>query len=225
MKEQILLSPEGDKGSGNGETVRRLAERYGIPERDVEALLYGSRAPKSEAMGSDMKEKSMAEDFRPGYRGMSPQRDTGWSPLNVLSAILGILGIVAIIAMVMMFAMRNRREDFEGNRIPGTSTPMMATKPNSVGIKDSACCTPKKEAAAMNTVPDDDSMQGMSEETSNPKPSPKKHKAAHHHSASGFTTPNSIEAQEHLAEMRAEGNSKARIRQSTKNGITVYSVK
>ena len=77
MKPQIIFSPDTESGSAS-EPVKRLATRYGIPEKDVEALLYGSRAPKGEALGFDINDKSMAEDFRPGYG--KPPRQSWWSP-------------------------------------------------------------------------------------------------------------------------------------------------
>ena len=217
MKPHILYSPDTERGSKGKEPVKRLADRYNIPEKDVEALLYGSRAPKSDALGSDIKGKSMADEFRSNYGG--PPRQSGWSPVNVLSAIVGVLGIMALTIILISVLQRNNFHHMEGGMMH-PPPPMMAPNPPHPSMQDTAA--PKN--TAMNDKQDDVPSPAATNEIES-KPAPKTTRHIVRHSSPGFTTSNSVEAQEHLAELRADGNSKAKIRQSSKHGVTIYSVK
>ncbi len=222
MKPQIVFSPDSGSGSGS-EPVKRLAERYGIPEKDVEALLYGSRAPKGEALGFDINEKSMAEDFRPGY-GTPPPRQSWWSPLNVLSVIVGVLGIMALTIILISVLQRGRNNFHQfGNTMP---PPPMIMPHNAPYPAQADTASAPARNMGMNDKQDDVPSPSSRNEIE-AKPTPKRHhaSAARHSSGGGFSTSNSIEAQERLAEMRADGNSKAKIREKTKNGVTTYNVK
>jgi hypothetical protein len=217
VKQQILFSPNTAEGSGTSETVKRLAARYNIPEKDVEALLYGSQAPKSEAFGSDIKGKIMADEFRPGYEA-PPPRHSGWSPVNILSLIVGILGIMSL-SIILIHVLRDQKHDY--NHIAGTPPPP-TTAPNAPPAPVQDSTYPRKDSSAFSEKPDEIPPTEIQNEAA--KPAPVKHHRTAIHS-SGFTTPNSMEAQEHLAELRAEGNTRAKIRQSLKNGVTVYSIR
>ncbi|MEP7235248.1 MAG: hypothetical protein ABI778_08130 [Ignavibacteriota bacterium] len=212
-----LFSPDAEGGSPKSEPVKRLANRYGIPERDVEALLYGSRAPKSEPSGSDTKENTMAEDFRPNFT-IEPPRQRGWSPVNVLSAIVGILGIMALAIILISVLNRHHFEHYGGMMPPPPHAMPMPEQPH----------PPVSEPAS---IPKDSSLGQRSDEVPPPAATNEiaSRPAAKHRSSgrssTGFTTSNSMEAQERLAEMRADGNNKAKIRGSSKNGVTIYTVK
>ncbi len=217
MESQIIFSADTEKSSGSSEPVKRLATRYGIPEKDVEALLYGSRAPKSEASGSDRKGKPMADEYRPNFSVPSPH-ERGWTPLNVLSTIVGILGIMALTIILISILKRHEFNPHMAGGIP----PPMVTPQNS-----------PPPAMPDTSAPKETSMKEKSDDVPPPaepneleaKPAQKKHRSITTHTSAGFTTTNSLEAQEHLAELRADGNSKAKIHQSSKNGMTVYNVK
>jgi hypothetical protein len=219
VKKQILLSPDTDSGSGSSEPVKRLASRYNIPEKDVEALLYGSRAPKSEASGSDIKGKSMADEFRSNYG--APQKQSGWSPVNVLSAIVGVLGIMALTIILISVIHRNSMYHMGGGMPP---PPMMAPNPPHPAMLDSSSSAARREGTAMADKQEDAQKPSMTNEAES-NPAAKPHYRIIRHSSPGFSTSNSVEAQERLAEMRADGNTKARVRQKTKNGVTIYNVK
>ncbi len=220
MKPQIFYSPDTEKSSGTSEPVKRLAGRYGIPEKEVEALLYGSRAPKSEASGSDTKGKPMADDFRPNYTIEQPRRERGWSPVNVLSAIVGILGIMAL-AIILISVLRRHDMNHMAGRMPPPPPVSAANQPHPATI-DSSSQAPKE--SAINDKQDDVPPPAETNEIA-AKPSAKHHSSTRPHASAGFTTTNSMEAQEHLAELRADGNSKAKIHSSSKNGVTIYNVK
>jgi hypothetical protein len=219
IQQHIFFSPDAETGSSSSEPVKRLSSRYGIPEKDVEALLYGSRAPKREASGSDTKGKLMADEFRPTYN-IQPPRERGWSPVTVLSVIVGILGIMALTIILIAVLHRPHFEHFDhmGGGIPPPPQ-MNAPNPPHPAMIDTAS-SPKE--AGMTEKQDEVPPPAQSNEII--KKSPKKHHASSSHS-SGFTTSNSMEAQEHLAEMRADGNTKAKIHGSSKNGVTIYNVK
>ena len=217
VQKQIIFSPDGEKGSSSSEPVKRLASRYGIPEKDVEALLYGSRAPKSEASGSDTKGKLMADEFRPTYN-IQPPRERGWSPINVLSAIVGILGIMALAIILVHVIKRPAFEHMGGGMQP--PPPMNAPNPPHPAMMDTS---PTSKEPGISEKQDDVPPPAQSNEIA-PKQAPKKHHSTSH-SSSGFRTTNSMEAQEHLAQMRADGNTKAKIHGSSKNGVTIYNVK
>jgi hypothetical protein len=218
VKPQIFFSADAEKGSGSSEPVKRLAGRYGIPEKDVEALLYGSRAPKSEASGFDRKGKPMADEFRPNI-SIPPPKERGWSPINVLSAIVGILGIMALTIILIAVLKRHEFNHMaERMQLPH----MEAPNPPPPAIQDTSSASSK--GTVMNEKQDD--VPPPSEpNVIEAKPTQKKHHNVEAHSSQGFTTTNSIEAQERLAELRADGNSKAKIHLKSKNGMTIYSVK
>jgi hypothetical protein len=219
VRPQIFFAADAEKGSGSSEPVKRLANRYGIPEKDVEALLYGSRAPKTEAFGSDTKEKIMADEFRPNYTIQPPPRERGWSPINVISAIVGVLGIMAL-TIILISVLKRHEFNHASDGIPSPHTAV--PNPPSPTMQDTSSPMPK--SAVMNEKPDDVPPPSEPNEIE-AKPAPKKHHATSSHISHGFTTTNSIEAQEHLAELRADGNSKAKIHSSSKNGMTIYNVK
>ena len=222
MKNQIQFSPDIESNSGTTEPVKRLADRYNIPEKDVEALLYGSRAPKGEALGSHNKGKSMAEEFRSNYGG--PPRQNGWSPINVLSAIVGILGILAL--TIILISVIQRHNYHMGDGMPHPPPPMTGPNPPPPVMSDTAAA----KSAAMNTKQDEVPPPAATNEIET-KSAPKAHRSTINrlrirgYASSGFSTSNSIEAQERLAEMRAEGNSRAKIHGKSKNGVTMYDVR
>lgn len=221
MKPHILLSPADKEGSGSNDPVKRLAARYNIPEKDVEALLYGSRAPKGEPQGSSIKETPMPEDFRPNFSAPPPRGDRGWSPVNILSLVVGILGVMALTIILIVVLRNDGRREHEmmmREHMMHMGPPMMRPP---IQAPDTAV---KKPGLSENTTPEENAPPPASEnEMAKAKPAAKHHSSPSH--SSGYVTTNSLEAQEHLAEMRAEGNMKAKIRQSAKNGMTIYTVR
>lgn len=223
MKTHIYYSPDAMGNSETTEPVKRLANRYNIPEKDVEALLYGSRAPKGVALGSHNKGKSMADEFRSNYNAPAPQ--SGWSPVNVLSAIVGVLGILALAIILIHVLQRNKFNHTEGGMM-STPPSTTASNPPHPAIQD----TTAAKSTSVNEKPDGVPSPATTNEIDT-KPAPKlkqralRHSSTFSSSSSGFSTSNNLEAQERLAEMRADGNTKARIRGRSKNGVTIYSVR
>jgi hypothetical protein len=222
MKHQILFSPDTEKGSS--EPVKRLAEKYNIPEKDVEALLYGSRAPKVSTEGSSNKDKPMPEDFRPNY-APPPTRQSGWSPLTILSLVVGILGILALTIVLVAVIGHNNRQNHDfvmHNRMMGIPPPIIPGQQQQPPMVDT---TSKNEKPIINQPNEEVPPPSLRNEFERNRSTPKRSHSTVKHSSSGFITSNSLEAQERLAELRADGNSKARIRQMKKNGVTLYNVK
>ncbi|MEI8134350.1 MAG: hypothetical protein WCH46_04620 [bacterium] len=220
MKPHLLMAADDSGSAKSDEPVQRLASRYNIPEKDVAALLYGSGAPKVATEGSSIKGNTMADDFRAGY-GAPQMRDRGWTPMTVLSLVVGILGIMAL-AVLLVAILRhdgsNEREMMMRHHMMGMMPPPMMRPPHgndtAMGMRPPHSGNP----AAVENEP----APSAQNEVDGPAPKvTKKHSAR---STSGFTTSNNLEAEEHLAELRSEGNTKARIHESTKNGVTIYSV-
>jgi hypothetical protein len=212
VKPQIHFSPDASDSPGSGEPVKRLSERYNIPEKDVEALLYGSRAPKGELGGSSTKDKTMPEIHNTNY---GPNR--GWSPLTVISLVLGILGIMAL-SIILFHMLHHERHEFPP-RFGGNMPPQMMPAPYPQPQPTDTVRTP---SPAMNQAPEEPRPEVRYPYSENPAPR-KTHRPST--TSSGFSTSNSIEAQEKLAEMRADGNTKARIRSTKRNGVTIYNVR
>lgn len=161
----------------------------------------------------------MADEFRSNYG--APQKQSGWSPVNVLSAIVGVLGIMALTIILISVIHRNNFYHMGAGMPP---PPMMTPNPPRPAMLDSSSSAPRKEGTAMTDRQDDAQKPSVTNEAGS-NPDAKPHYRIIRHASPGFSTSNSVEAQERLAEMRADGNSKAKIRQKTKNGITIYSVK
>jgi hypothetical protein len=217
MKPVLLFSPDEAAGSGSSEPVKRLAARYHIPENDVEALLYGSRAPKIGQESSSLNEtRTMQDDFRPSYG--APQRDRGWSPVTILSIVVGLLGLMALTILLIAVIRKDNLHDRERIAYDRMMIPPPIMHPP-VQPPQPQQDTTKKPGLSDNAQSADANPPSENEMA---KPAPKHHTPR---TPSGFSTSNSLEAQEHLAELRAEGNTKARIHESTRNGVTIYTVR
>ena len=179
--------------------VERVSNRYGIPKSEVEALIAGKPIDKSEphplTMGVLM-DKQQTDVY------MHDEKQS-WSPIAVLGAILGVIGILSLIVL-LVFIMRTPK------------------KPEPVVVRQEIA-TPAPVTAEVNPVlpPIDTIASAQLPASDKPKAAPKKKQVS---SRSYLTTTNSLEAEEKLAELRAEGNRKAKINISSKNGVTTYKV-
>jgi len=187
--------------------VERVSNRYGIPKSEVEALIAGKPLGKSKphplTMGALM-------DKQQTDLHMHDEKQS-WSPIAVLGAILGVIGILSLVVL-LVFIMRTPKKPEPVLAKQEIATP--APVPDPVEAKpllppvDTIAPTPI-EPPAPETA------------TATPKAAPKKKQVS---SRSYLTTTNSLEAEEKLAELRAEGNRKAKINISSKNGVTTYKV-
>ncbi|HEY6172038.1 MAG TPA: hypothetical protein VIX80_07265 [Candidatus Kapabacteria bacterium] len=178
--------------------VERVSSRYGIPQNEVEALIAGKPIDKSEphplTMGVLM-DKQQTDVY------MHDEKQS-WSPIAVLGAILGVIGILSLIVL-LVFIMRTPK------------------KPEAV-VARQEIATPAPVTEVNPVLPPIDTIASAAPPTSDkPKAAPKKKQVS---SRSYLTTTNSLEAEEKLAELRAEGNRKAKINISSKNGVTTYKV-
>ena len=134
----------------------------------------------------------------------------------MLGMVLGILGILALGAAIILILKWNGH----------LATPEMATEHATAPAPTRADSTAHATDTAPNFVIQDsmtlEEMEAMPHEEPKPTKQPIKRKApAKRH----YTTSNNLEAQERLAEMRAEGNQRARIQRITKGGVTLYQVR
>jgi hypothetical protein len=181
--------------------VERVSNRYGIPKSELEALIAGKPLDKSEphplTMGVLM-DKQQTDIY------MHDEKQS-WSPIAVLGAILGVIGILSLIVL-LVFIMRT----------PKKTEPVIARQ--EIAIPDPVPVPVLPPIDTMASAP----VEPLVEPTPNKPQAAQKRKQVS--SRSYLTTTNSLEAEEKLAELRAEGNRKAKINISSKNGVTTYKV-
>ncbi len=184
--------------------VERVSNRYGIPKNEIEALIagkpLGKREPHPLTMGALMDKKQT--------NPIMHDEKQSWSPVAVLGTILGVIGILSLIVL-LVFIMRTpkKTEPVAKQEIATPGAPSAELTPAPPPIDTTATTsevTPPAEEQAVK-----------------PKPAPKRRQVV---ARSYLTTSNSLEAEEKLAELRAEGNRKAKINISSKNGVTTYKV-
>lgn len=184
------------------ETIARIAERYGIPPEEVKAVITDrsvvSGNPHPMTLGTLMSDNEQT-------KGSSMAQSSRWTPASVLLALLGILGTLALIALVIFLL----RLDL-GPR----------TEKEVVTIRDTVALPPP-------VLPDRpaDTTAVLSEALPPPEPVQRPVVRRRRAARPVLTTSNSIEAEERLAELRAEGNAKAKIRRVARGGTTIYEVR
>lgn len=187
--------------------VERVSNRYGIPKNEIEALIAGKPVRKIEphplTMGALM-DKPQTDSH------MNDEKQS-WSPIAVLGAILGVIGILSLIVL-LVFIMRT----------PKRSEPILAKQEVPTTAPAIEPVEAKPVLPPIDTVSPIPVESTPSESVSDkPKATPKRKQVSQR---SYLTTTNSLEAEEKLAELRAEGNRKAKINISSKNGVTTYKV-
>ena len=187
--------------------VERVSNRYGIPKSEVEALIagkpLGKTVPHPLTMGALM-------DKQQTDLHMHDEKQS-WSPIAVLGAILGVIGILSLIVL-LVFIMRTPKKSEPILAKQEIATPAPATEP----VEAKPVFLPIDTVAPVPVEP-------LSSEpvSDKPKATPKRKQVS---SRSYLTTTNSLEAEEKLPELRAEGNRKAKINISSRNGVTTYKV-
>jgi hypothetical protein len=198
----IDLTPEPEETP-----IERVSNRYGIPKEEVEALIGGKPVAQSKphplTMGALMDNGPKQKE-----REMSGEKQL-WSPIAVLGAILGVISILSLIVL-LVFIMRapKRPEMAIIPRMDTIATPAPISRPAEVPpavVQDTIASTPVSVEVVKPAL----------------KPATKRTPLQ---SKTYLTTTNSLEAEEKLAELRAEGNHKAKINISSKNGVTTYKV-
>lgn len=209
-----------DADERSGGASKRLSERYGIPQDEVKKLLYGANAPTP-----------TASDVLSNDSGGTPmpitEKNNRWNPVSILGALLGVIGVLSLIVAIIVLQRNGPELPWEFHHtMPHDMVQSMPPEavmpaPEAPKTMDSCCMKPNETSTSQSNTE-----APVNDEAEAPKPVTKKtHHSMHHQTPKGFATSNSMEAEEHLAELRAEGNSKAQIRSSTKNGVTTYSVR
>lgn len=210
---KAVYSPEAAEPASSESVADRISERYGIPKAEVEALLGGNKPiPTGEAhpmtMGALMnKQQQPIEPMT---------QDNKWHPIAMLGMVLGILGILALGAAIILILKWNGH----------LATPEMAAEHTVAPAPSRVDSTSQAPDTAPNFVIQDsmtlEEMEAMPHEEAKPAKQQVKRKAPMRRH---YTTSNNLEAQERLAEMRAEGNRRAKIQRITKGGVTLYQVR
>lgn len=203
-----IVTKGSEEDNGPKSPVGRISEKYGIPPEDVEALLGGKPVSASEphplTMGALMK-----GNLNKAKNAMNENERNSWSPVAVLGAILGIAGILSLIVLLVFIT---RWGHHGQQKIALRDTVVMQVPPPPM--------PPPQIDTAMTASPRQMEPQTLPE--AEKKPVAASHKNVH---KPYLSTSSSIEAEERLAELRAEGNRKAKIVRRTHGGITFFDVK
>ncbi len=223
MIKAVYSSEAGESGNA-GSVSERISERYGIPPTEVEALLKGTKPipqgePHPMTMGALMGKEQSTQTMATGDNNK-------WNPTATLGMILGILGILSLVVAILLIARWRggpdhppmiRMADMPDHAVVTPAPPYAAPR------VDTAKAT--VDSSAKNVLQPRVDVVIEPSELVPENAKPKKLTAKRAPTVKHFATSNSIEAQERLAEMRAEGNKKARVQRITKNGVTLYQVK
>ncbi|MBS1902338.1 MAG: hypothetical protein JSS75_01380 [Bacteroidetes bacterium] len=209
-----------DANERSGGASKRLSERYGIPESEVQNLLYGTQSASAPniPLPSVKGEPAMPT---------AVERNSRWNPVSILGALLGVVGVLSLVVVIMMLQ-RDRMPELPATTMHHLQMPpeMPPQAPPPAPESGMAAAAPKIDSCCMPSSPKTTEETSANEPSSEkPSTTPKKRRTVSHPRSTGYSTTNSMEAEEHLAELRAEGNAKAKISSSTKNGVTTYTVR
>ncbi len=201
-----------DSNTPQGDASKRLSDRFGIPEHEVKKLLYGEQVRPNPTVSQGV------PTMIPATRDRS-----SWNTISILGALLGVVGILSLVVL-MIFLMRHNRPgagpfggEFGMNQPPPIMRSEVPHEPMPPAAMPDSCCKKENPPTTADTPPEPEA------QTQQAKP---QHKAIHKSKPSkGFVTSNSMEAEERLAELKADGNSKAKISSRKKDGVLMYEVK
>jgi hypothetical protein len=191
----------------SGSAGKRLSDRFGIPEREVNDLLYGRQQQAADTNPLPKGELRMPTPTPDSHR---------WGPASVLGALLGIAGILSLVTLMMVIFHHHREMD-RADRVympPPVMQPPPEALPQPSPGSPAIVPSPNPQASEPSSPSVD---QGKDVQTT-----PKKKV---HHQSKGYSTTSNMDAEEHLAELRADGNKHAQIRSSKKNGVITYDVR
>lgn len=181
------------------ETALRISERYGVPPEEVDAIIADRQIrrgqPHPMTMGALMNEH---DTFTGAHMAQSQSR---WSPADVVGIVLGILGILAIATLFIFLLSWNKQPHPTETIIRDTvrvveAAPPVDTMASEPIVDEAPAMAPPRTVARRRTAP-----------------------------APLLSTSNSLEAEERLAELKAAGNTKARITRVNRGGTTIYQVR
>lgn len=184
-----------EEGHRRSETARKISERYGVPKEEVDAIIADRRIQPGKPHPMTM--GSLMKDSHTTTGSYMTQPHSRWSPAAIVGIVLGILGILAIATLLVFILQEPRKVEVVMQEPPAEVIP--APEPDTVFLAPVA--EPEPPPA--------------------PKPAVRRRTAP----APVLSTSNSLEAEERLAELKAAGNSKARITRVTRGGTTIYQVR
>lgn len=211
---KALYRPDGAEAGNSGSVANRISERYGIPPEEVEALLVGKKPipsgePHPMTMGAVMKKEQPRE--------LMTSQNNKWHPIVMLGMVLGILGILALgAATILIIKWDGHIATPEIAAKQEMSTPSLPPRAEPAQLPDTTANFVVQDSMTLDQL---EALQNEQQKVA--KKTPKRRAVTSRH----YTTSNSIEAQERLAELRAEGNKRARIQRTQKGGVTMYQVR
>lgn len=185
-----------EEGHQRSETAQKISERYGVPKEEVDAII--TNRPIQPGAPHPMTMGSLMKDSHTSTGSYMTQPHSRWSPAAIVGIVLGILGILAIATLLVYILREPRKVEVVMQEPPAEVIP---PEPDTVFIEPIAEPAPEPAPA--------------------PKPAVRRRTAP----APVLSTSNSLEAEERLAELKAAGNSKARITRVTRGGTTIYQVR
>jgi len=184
------------------ETALKISERYGVPPQEVDAIIMDrpvqAGTPHPMTIGALMKDTDKSKGSR------MAQQQSRWNPATVVGTVLGILGILAIITLLVFLLRWNKEPKKEVVVVPDTTQDIVAAPPR------------------LDSIPEEPIVEEAPEPVPPPKPVVRRRRTA---PAPVLSTSNSLEAEERLAELKAAGNTKARIVRVNRRGTTLYQVR
>lgn len=203
-----IVTNTGEEENEPKSTVGRVSKKYGIPPEEVEALLGGRPVRTSEPHPLTM--GALMENANKAKNAMNENERNSWSPVAVLGAILGIAGIMSLIVLLVFLT---RWGHHPMPKMALRDTIIMQAPPPPMP-------PPPRPDTAMTSAPSQAEPQALPE--AEKKPASVTHTSVR---KPYLSTTSSIEAEERLAELRAEGNRKAKIVRRTHAGITFFDVR
>jgi hypothetical protein len=191
---------QAEESHTSSETAVAISERYGVPPQEVDAIIMDR--PVQHGTPHPMTLGALMNDTDKSKGSRMTQSQSRWNPAAVVGTVLGILGTLAIVTL-LIFILRWDKEP---------------SKAEVVTVKDTVFVAVPSSLDTLPTIQDSDVEPAPLTTT---KPIARRRTGA----APVLSTSNSLEAEERLAELKAAGNSKARIVRVNRRGTTLYQVR
>ncbi len=212
---------ESSNPTSQTERSARLAERFGMTRADIEHLLtqthseYSGGAPTAPLAPIEQAKNPVSNAEEPGNRSEA----SGPQPLG--GASLAIIFAILLVGLVIAFSLKQGYFEQRHDRQAAADSRARAK------LADTTKSAEEQSAAPIppTTVPPGElppeSQVGIANRVAHHTPSHVPHQAAPH---PALQTSSEFEAEETLADLRAEGNTKAHVKSIRKHGTMSYQV-
>ncbi len=211
MAESPNLSSQSERAAGMSDHARRLADRFGMTRADIEHLLTDTHA-------------EYATDTRqaPALPPVAPVASSGSYPKPLSGGVLAVIFAILLIGLGIALSLKQGYFEQRRDRSVAPDNRSHAKPADSAKITQDQEAEQSAAPIPPTTVPPGE----LPPEAQVKIPSPRK--TTHHTRAASprplLQTSSEYEAEEHLADLRADGNTNARIRSTRKHGTVSYQV-